>query len=208
MSTERAHRCPALRQPPLAHQRGISFIELIIFMVIIGVGLAGILNAMNLTTRVSADPLVRKQALMLAEGLMEEVQLARYTFCDATDAQVDSATAPVLGAAGCATLVENAGNEAGGTRPYDNVNDYVAAYGTPVQAFLSGGKLSDAAGQEIPLPGYTVSLSVKPTGLLGPAGAAVPQSEALAIRIAVYYNNVETVVLDGYRTRYAPNSPP
>ncbi|HEX8610498.1 MAG TPA: type II secretion system protein [Telluria sp.] len=204
MCTERAR----LGLPTLARQRGISFVELIIFMVIIGVGLAGILNAMNLTTRISADPLVTKQALMLAEGLMEEVQLARYTFCDATDEQVDSATAPLIGPAGCAALVENVGNEAGGARPYDNVNDYVAAYGTPVQAFLIGGKLSDAAGQEIPLPGYTVSLTVKPTGLLGPAGAAVPQTEALAIRVAVFYNNVETVVLEGYRVRYAPNSPP
>lgn len=208
MSTERARRCHSLRRPPLARQRGISFVELIIFMVIIGVGLAGILNAMNLTTRVSTDPLVRKQALMLAEGLMEEVQLARFTYCDATDEQADSATGPVIGTGGCATLVDNAGNEAGGTRPYDNVNDYVAAYGTPTQAFLAGGKLADAAGQEIPLPGYTVLLTVRPTALVGPAGARVPQSEALAIRVAVSYNNVETVVLDSYRLRYAPNSTP
>ncbi|ATQ77496.1 MSHA biogenesis protein MshD [Massilia violaceinigra] len=204
MCTERT----AIRPRTLAYQRGISFVELIIFMVIIGVGLAGILNAMNLTTRVSADPLVRKQALMLAEGLMEEVQLARFTFCDATDEQVDSATSAAIGAAGCATLVENVGNEAGGTRPFDNVNDYVAAYGSATEAFLTSGKLSDAAGMEIPLPGYTARLTVTPTSLLGPAGAGLPPSEALWIRVAVSYNNVETVVLDGYRTRYAPNSPP
>lgn len=200
--------CTELHRPTLARQRGISFVELIIFMVIIGVGLAGILNAMNLSTRLSADPLVRKQALMLAEGLMEEVQLARFTFCDASDARVHEAKAAALGGDNCDTLVENAGNEAGGSRPFDNVNDYVQAYGTPVQAFLAAGKLSDAAGQEIPLPGYTVMLTVKPTSLLGPAGAAVPQSEALAIRVAVSFNNVEVVVLDGYRVRYAPNSPP
>ncbi|NHZ92614.1 type II secretion system protein [Massilia sp. CCM 8733] len=199
---------PRLHRPTLARQRGISFVELIIFMVIIGVGLAGILNAMNLTTRTSADPLVRKQALMLAEGLMEEVQLARFTFCDATDARVEEAKAAAIGVDNCASLVENAGNEAGGTRPFDNVNDYVAAYGTPTQAFLNAGKLSDAAGQEIALPGYTVMLSVSPTGGLGPAGRQVPQTEALAIRIAVFFNNVETVVLEGYRVRYAPNSPP
>ncbi len=200
--------CARLRRPPLARQRGISFIELIIFMVIIGVGLAGILNAMNLTTRTSADPLVQKQALMLAEGLMEEVQLARFTFCDATDARVEEAVAAALGGDNCASIVENAGNEAGGTRPFDNVNDYVAAYATPTQAFLNGGKLSDAAGQEIPLPGYRVMLSISPTGGLGPPGGQVPQTEALAIRVSVYYNNVETVVLEGYRVRYAPNAPP
>ncbi|NHZ65371.1 prepilin-type N-terminal cleavage/methylation domain-containing protein [Massilia genomosp. 1] len=199
---------PRLHRPALARQRGISFVELIIFMVIIGVGLAGILSAMNLSTRTSADPLVRKQALMLAEGLMEEVQLARFTFCDATDARVEEAKAPALGGENCASLVENVGNEAGATRPFDNVNDYVAAYGTPSAAFLTAGRLSDAAGQDIALPGYTVMLTVTPTGGLGPAGRQVPQTEALAIRIAVFFNNVESVVLEGYRVRYAPNAPP
>ena len=197
-----------LRLPALARQRGISFVELIIFMVIIGVGLAGVLNAMNLTTRTSADPLVSKQALMLAEGLMEEVQLARFTFCDASDANVEQAASPAVGGDNCKTTVEGVGNEAGGARPYDNVNDYVAAYRTKTQAFLTAGKLSDAAGQEIPLPGYTVMLTVSPTAALGPAGRQVPEADALAIRISVFYNNVEAVVLDGYRVRYAPNSPP
>lgn len=56
-------------------QRGISLIELIIFIVIISVALTGILLVMNQVTRNSADPLIHKQALAAAESLLEEIEL-------------------------------------------------------------------------------------------------------------------------------------
>lgn len=59
----------------VARQRGISLIELIIFIVIISVALTGILLVMNQVTGHSADPLVHKQALAAAESLLEEVEL-------------------------------------------------------------------------------------------------------------------------------------
>jgi len=56
-------------------QRGISLIELIMFIVIVSVALAGILLVMNQITRHSADPLIHKQALAIAESMLEEVRL-------------------------------------------------------------------------------------------------------------------------------------
>lgn len=56
-------------------QRGISLIELIMFIVIVSVALAGILLVMNVTTRGGADPLIHKQALAIAESLLEEIEL-------------------------------------------------------------------------------------------------------------------------------------
>ena len=56
-------------------QRGISLIELIMFIVIISVAVAGILLVMNKVTGHSADTLVRKQALAIAESFLEEIQL-------------------------------------------------------------------------------------------------------------------------------------
>src|SRR3989339_784018 len=56
-------------------QSGISLIELIMFIVIVSVALAGILLVMNVTTRSSADPLIRKQAMLVAYSLLEEVEL-------------------------------------------------------------------------------------------------------------------------------------
>lgn len=59
-------------------QRGMTFIELIISMVIIGIALAGILSVMNLTTARSADPMIQHQALAIAESYMEEILTKEY----------------------------------------------------------------------------------------------------------------------------------
>lgn len=56
-------------------QCGISLIELILFMVIVSTALAGLLSVMNVNTIGSVDPLIRKQALTIAESLLEEVEL-------------------------------------------------------------------------------------------------------------------------------------
>jgi len=56
-------------------QCGASLVELILFIVIISIALAGILLVMNNITRSSADTLIRKQALAVAESLLEEVAL-------------------------------------------------------------------------------------------------------------------------------------
>lgn len=58
-----------------AKQAGFSLIELIFFIVVVALGLAGILSVMNSTVASSVDPLVRKQALVLADALMEEIML-------------------------------------------------------------------------------------------------------------------------------------
>ncbi len=60
-------------------ERGISLIELIMFIVIVSVALTGIMLAMNTTTRYSADPLINKQALTVAESLLEEIELQVFT---------------------------------------------------------------------------------------------------------------------------------
>lgn len=59
-------------------QRGFTLIELIIFIVVVSAGLAGILLVMNTTVRSSADPMVRKQTIAIAESLLEEIVLKEY----------------------------------------------------------------------------------------------------------------------------------
>ncbi|MGZ8160657.1 MAG: type IV pilus modification PilV family protein [Methylobacter sp.] len=60
-------------------QSGISLIELVIFMVIVGVAMAGIIASINYNVQHSADPVVRKQALAIAEALLEEVMLQNFS---------------------------------------------------------------------------------------------------------------------------------
>lgn len=61
-------------------QSGISLIELVIFIVIVSVGIAGILSVMNVTVKSSADPMLRKQVVAMGEAILDEVLAKDY--CD------------------------------------------------------------------------------------------------------------------------------
>lgn len=210
MSTELRHD----GKPGLNRQHGLSMVELIMFIIIIGIAVVAVFNVLNLTSGMSTDPVRRKQALAIAETLIEEVQLARFTFCDGLDGQGENATSAVLGAdgTGCsASLLESVGQEAGGVgRPFDNVNDYVSVFGTAnTAAFNTGGGLSDANGTAM-AAGYSAALTITATDTLGgiASGPAAGSMEVLRISVTVSYEGNQSITLDGYRTRYAPRSMP
>jgi MSHA pilin protein MshD len=197
-------------------QRGVSLVELVMFIVIISISVIGVVRVLSLTTVMSADPIRLKQALAIAETLLEEVQLARFTFCDGLDGQAENATSAVVGAngVGCSTgLLEAAGQEPGGVaRPFDNVSDYANnGYGVPSATVLQNGAnaLANANGVAIP-GGYGATVTITPTDTLGgisSSGSPV-STEVLRITVTVTYENNQSVTLDGYRTRYAPTSMP
>jgi MSHA pilin protein MshD len=170
-------------------QRGLTLIELIVFIVIVGVALAGVLTVLNHTTRHSADPMVRKQALAIAEALLEEVMLQPFTWCDPDDANATTAT----GYAGCTVSENNLAAEAGEARatatPLDNVNDY---NGISTTTNIAGGGSAP----------YTATVAVAQDSL---NGIAVDASLLITVTVAA---GGETIQLQGYRTRYAPNTLP
>lgn len=97
-------------------QRGVTLVELIVFIVIVSVGLAGVLSALNVSVRGSADPLRPKQALAIAEGLLDEIMLKNY--------------------------IDPDGTNVGETRSaYDNIDDFATAN---VSADLLGNSYTDA----------------------------------------------------------------
>lgn len=53
--------------------RGFSLVELIIAIVIMSAGLAGLMSVIPFAIRTSADPMLTKQALTIAEGLLNEI---------------------------------------------------------------------------------------------------------------------------------------
>jgi MSHA pilin protein MshD len=64
---------------PMRRCRGFTLPELLLLVVVLAIGLGGILAVYFTTVTGSADPLVRKQAMALAESLMEEIMLQAYT---------------------------------------------------------------------------------------------------------------------------------
>jgi len=179
-------------------QRGLTLIELIMFIVIVGVALAGILTVFNITTRSSADPMIRKQMLAIAEGLLEEVQLQPFTWCDPDD---PNAATTVINTAGCA--LEAMGPEAGETRgsattPFDNVNDYNGC-GPGVAACNLDSPIPSISGTFTAPAGYSAAITVAPDALPG-----IPADSSLRITVTVSHGS-GSLALEGYRTRHSPN---
>jgi len=196
---------------PMPRQAGLTMVELIMFIVIISVSVAFLAGTLgNLNAR-SADPFLRKQAMLRAESLLEEVSLAHFTYCHPSDAYAETATSE----AGCASpaLQEAPNHPAGETRPYFNINDYVSAYGTPA-SFTAGdtspeGRIvTDVTGAPMLPASFSALVTVTPVAAFGPAGLQIGGAEVLRIRVSVGYGTGQSVTLERYRTRYAPNSMP
>ncbi len=178
-------------------ERGVSLIELIVFIVVLAIGVTGIAVLFNQMTRSSVDPVVRKQALSIATSLMEEIELQAFTYCVPSDPAVYTATSP----AGCATpqgTVAPPGYTRYADPRYDNVGDYNSL--PPMTGIL------DITGNPVTgLGGYTASVSVVPISAAELPG--IPTTEGLRITVSVTGPANANVVLQGYRLRYAPNLP-
>lgn len=180
--------------------RGFTLIELVIFIVVVSAALAGVLAVLNRSTSHNADPQLRRQALAIAESLLEEVQLMPFTYCDPDDPNIETATA-ASAAGGCTSdaLAQTTGPQAGETRyatpQFDNVVDY--------HGFAMNGIRSISDQPIAGLGNYRASVQVV-AAALGDITAA--SGSALRITVTVTDPNNEQTQLDGWRTRFAPNS--
>lgn len=127
-------------------QHGVSLIELIMFMVIVSVAMASILMVMNKTTRGSADPLLRKQALAAAYSLLEEIELQDFS--------------PVSAAV--------AVTQANRASAYHIISNY---HGFSTSGIFA---VNDPTSASAVLPNYNASVTVVATAMSGiPAASAV-----------------------------------
>lgn len=192
------------RSTEAGRQRGVTLIELIVFIIIVGVGVVGVLSTMAPILRTSANPMIRKQMVALAESVLLEVLRQPFTYCDPDDANASTAssTADCTGAAagsqdkGGAALTSS--TPAGETRLvpplYDNVADYGGYSQTPV---------TDITGAASGLPalpdGYGVAVAVTRAGNT----FGLLPADALQVVVTVT-SGTESLALSSYRFRYAP----
>jgi MSHA pilin protein MshD len=179
----------------------MSLIEVVVFIIVLGLGIAGITVLFGKLTESSVDPVVRKQTLAIAASLLEEIELRPFTLCDPDDPNVYG-PGPCAIAEGIGPNEPAAGNETRYADPrFDNVNDY---HGFS----MAGANIRGADGSFLSgLANYSVSVTVATAG--GDFGLAA--DEVLLITVTATHSPaggaVTTVSLQGYRFRYAPNSP-
>jgi MSHA pilin protein MshD len=121
--------------PRRLHQQGFTLIEMIIAIVIIGVGLAGVMLALSVAVRASADPVANQQMLSIAEEMIEEVQLKPYA------AQANSAPT------GCARDT------------YNDVSDYNGYASSGQICTVDGTAVTALAGYSVSVGVATAALS-------------------------------------------------
>ena len=191
-------------------QDGLTLVELVIFIIVVGVALAGVLTVLNVTVKSSADPLIRKQMLSIAEALLEEVQMHQFTYCDPTDANAATASSP----AGCATTPEALGPEGTQARlnsatPFNNVNDYYVA----TTGFTLSSPIADITNTSTAPAGYSAKIDIvaEPLGTIAPVDSTPANMKALRIAVTVCHAatcpsaGADSIVIESYRSRYSPN---
>lgn len=178
------------------NHRGVTLIELIVFIVIVSIAVVGVMSALNVAVGHSADPQAQKQALAIAEALLEEVELQPFTFCDPEDDNASTASSPNDCAGNAAaTAVETRA----GAHGFDQVTDYAPMFTMVGVSDAAGTVISGAAA----LGAYTTTVTVAADAGLGVAGAPIAGTEVMHITVTVVGPGA-SVTLDGYRSRYAP----
>jgi len=179
---------------------GTTLVELIVFILIVGVAAGAILSLYAGTTKRSSTPLIEKQAMAIAESLMEEIRLMPFTFCDPDDPNVFTPSAVCTTAEGMGPELAQGETRYAALTPFDNVNDYD---GFAMPGGICAG-ICDITGTAIAgLAAYAAAVAVAPLAF-GPA-PAIPATDALQITVTVTHPSGVAVTLTGIRTRYAPN---
>jgi MSHA pilin protein MshD len=192
----------------IKQQLGVTLVELVIFIVIVSVALVGVLKTLEITNRGSVDPLVRKQALSIAESLLLEIEQQPFTFCDPDDANASTAastadcvTSQDKGGGALTSPTPSAESRYSSSNPLDNVADYGGF--TMPDANCAG---ICSPGDNMPLvglTGYIANVAITRVGAAAPF-ASFPLDAVLQITVTVTGPANTSVIIKGYKFRYAP----
>lgn len=153
---------------------GVTLVELVVSIVIVGIGVVGVLLAMHQTVRHSADPIVLHQAVAIGEAYLEEILLKPFNDPDGVEPEPN--------------------------RPlFDDVDDYNGLVDNG--CLLPGQGACDQDGNPIAgLGAYNINVTVANVGDLGPVGSRPPAAETLRVDVQVTGPNEVNVTVSGHRT--------
>ncbi len=73
----------------MRRQAGTTLIELVISIVIVSIAASALLMALSMTIGYSADPMIRHQAIAIAEAYLEEIALKAFDDPDGVDGEAN-----------------------------------------------------------------------------------------------------------------------
>jgi MSHA pilin protein MshD len=136
-----------------SRQRGLSLLEVVIFIVVLGIAITGMAILYNQLTLASVDPLVRKQAVAIANSLMEEIQLRPFSAIRTTRWCRRSQPTGLL----CARQQESTTIGRKQAKRYadprfDNVSDYNGQHADSIQDISNNTIAGDGVPRRLPSP--------------------------------------------------------
>ena len=156
------------------YSSGVSLIEAVMFIVVVSVALVVVLKAFDIANQGSADPLLRRQSMAIAQSLLDEITAKPFGSA-ATDVTADGYLAGPVTSATRASA--------------DDVDDYngfsMSGISRLDNTLLTG------------LSNYRVSVAV-----VAAAFGTVPASAGWRITVTVTDPSGAQLALDGYRANY------
>ena len=157
-----------------SRRRGFTLVEVVVLIVVIGIALAGVLLIFQNTVRGSADPQIRKQALAIAEAMLDEILLNPYGPLPGTGARAN----------------------------FDDVQDYAGFNSNPPGGItdIQGNPVAGLGAYNVLVTVTTDATTALNDS--GATLAAVGESRRVTVTVSVTGHPEMTVSLDGYRLRY------
>jgi MSHA pilin protein MshD len=202
----------------LRPQRGVSLVELIIFIVVVGTALAGVVSMLNIGVAHSADPMIQKQMQTIAEGLLDEIDQMPFSACDPVSNTNPSASTTTQ--CSPATSWQQLGYPLAGASPrssFNNLGNYCGNVGpnaatcSALTLGSSSTAMPDLTGSSAGSPvGYWATVTLTPEALWGisssstaATAAAAAAMNALRVTVVVHFGN-DSLTMETYRTRWSP----
>jgi len=155
-------------------QQGFSLVEVILFIVVVSVALVVMIKAFTLANVGSADPVLRRQSLAIAQAMLEEISFKPFGSTATDDTSQGGFAGPYTAA---------------NRQYFDDVDDY--------SGFAMSGITALDNTPLLGLGGYSVAVTVAQAAFGG-----VPAGAGWRITVTVTDPAGRSLSLDGYRANY------